>query len=66
MTSEREALYNAALAADQAFQRAVIAQFGKRRAPGMRYQSAKHNQETTLARLAFHAASDALRNHPRS
>ena len=55
-------LYKVALAADDAFQAAVVKQFGKKNAGDMRYQPKLHNAETKAAYEAFSAASDAWLN----
>ncbi len=55
-------LYKVALAADDAFQAAVVKQFGKKNAGDMRYQPKLHNAETKAAYQVFSAASDAWRN----
>lgn len=46
--------------ADDAFQAAVIRQFGKRNAGDMRYRSSLHNAETRAAANAYHVEANKL------
>jgi hypothetical protein len=50
-----------ALDADEAFQRAVVAQFGASKAGDMRYRSQAHNDATREARQRYHDAAESLR-----
>lgn len=52
-----EALLTAMYAADEAFRKAVIAQFGRKDAGTMRYMSSKHNDATKAASKLFHEAA---------
>jgi hypothetical protein len=56
---EIERLYRNALLADEAFQRAVVAQFGEKLAGDMRYMTARHNEETCRAGDAKRLADDS-------
>lgn len=61
-----EAARTALWAADAAFQAALVAQFGERKAGDARYASSQHNAETAAARRAFHAASEEFHTVVRS
>ena len=59
LTADDLALYAAANKADDAFQAAVIKQFGKNNAGTMRYMGSKHNAETKAASSAYWIAANA-------
>ena len=57
------ALYEGMQKADEAFQAAVIRQFGKRRAGDMRYTGSLHNPATKAAAMAYWDASHRWLNY---
>lgn len=59
-------MYQAMIAADEAYQMAVVRQFGAAAAPDARYEYKRHNPETTMYRLRYYAAHDAWRMFSRS
>jgi len=65
MTKELENLYYAQVAADDAFQAAVVKQFGKKRAGDMRYQPKLFNSATAQACEAYHQAAHAFLDYRR-
>lgn len=58
--SEYEILYYASQVADDAFQAAVVKQFGAKQAGTMRYASGLHNKETKTAAKAYWQAATAM------
>ncbi len=55
--AEYESLYYAAQVADEVFQAAVVAQFGRKQAGTMRYASALHDGATKAAAKAYWTAA---------
>lgn len=56
MTTLLKSLYRSAEHANTAFQSAVVAQFGRRRAGDMRYRSQLHNPTTRAAAETYRQA----------
>ncbi len=54
--------YQRAVQADECFKRAVVQQFGARKAGDMRYQSSAFNHDTGMAALAKRWADDDMKS----
>lgn len=61
MTEEYKLAYDAANRADEAFQKALVEQFGAQAAGDKRYCASEHGPEVKRTRFAFRMANERLR-----